>query len=150
MKSIGFNISKERLSYCILEGTKSSCKLAFRAYEKFDAGQPLPEMMNYFRQTFSELLSRHEPDIIAYRMSLEGKKASIPYLCFSYGILNLLSYEQEIPIVQTISATFSKKQLGREGDKFEVCDEIIDDIPSEKWNNEYRYAALAARSGLDA
>jgi hypothetical protein len=150
VKAVGFNISKGRLHYCVLEGHRPSAKLVLRAYEKYDPEQPLPQMANYFRQAFQGIIDREKPSAIAYRMSLEAVKASIPYLLFSYGVLNLVAYETELPIVQTISQTFSAKALGMKLDKFEACDKLINGIPSEKWNNDYRYAALAAWIALDA
>lgn len=150
MNVVGFNISKEKISYCLLEGPKASCRLIFHGVEKFNASQPIPEMTNYFREAFSEIINRHKPDGIAYRMSLEGKKASIPYLYFSFGILNLIAFEQGKPVSQSISQSFSAKSLGRKGDKFAVCDDLIADIPDSKWTNEHRYAALAAWMALDA
>jgi Holliday junction resolvasome RuvABC endonuclease subunit len=150
LRSLGFNICKARLCYSLLEGKKKSATLLSKGYEKYDPEQPLPEMANYFKQTFKEVIDREKPDIIAYRLSLEAKKASIPYLHFSYGILNLVAHEISIPIEQTISQTFSAKALGKKGDKFEVCDQLISNIPEQKWNNDFRYAALAAWMALDA
>ena len=150
MSAVGFNISKDKISYVVILGNRNSCKVLFHSVEKFDSSQPIPEMANYFKEAFAEIITKHKPDRISYRMSLESKKANIPYLYFSYGVLNLLAYEKGIAITQTISQSFSAKELGHKGDKFTVCDQIIDDIPSSKWNNDHRYAALAAWISLDA
>lgn len=149
MRSIGFNITKGRLWYCVLEGSRVTAELVYHSYEKFDVEQPHPLLTNYFKQAFKEVVEKHKPDIIAYRMSLEGKKKSIPYLYFSFGVLNLLAHELEMPIFSTISQTFSAKALGARGDKFAVCDQLIAAIPAIKWNNDYRYAALAAWISMD-
>lgn len=149
MSVVGFNISKDKISYVILEGSKNSCRVNYHSIEKFDSTQPTPELVNYFKEAFLEIITKHKPDRIAYRMSLESKKANIPYLYFSYGVLNLFAYERGIAINQTISQTFSAKELGQKGDKFAVCDQIIADVPSSKWTNDHRYAALAAWVSLD-
>ena len=147
MKILGFNISKARLAYCLVEGSKSNASLIDHGYEKFDPIRPIPEMANYFKQTFSELIKKSEPYGIAYRMSLESKKDSISYLLFSFGILNLVAHEQGLAIHQTISQTFSAKALGMKGDKFVVCDQLLKGLPST-WDNNYRYAALSALVSL--
>lgn len=150
MRVLGFNISKDKIAYCLVEGQKSDCQLVVRSIEKFDSSQSIPELTNFFREAFLEIINRQKPDKLAYRMSLEGKKASIPYLYFSFGILNLIAYERSLAIEQSISQTFSAKSLGQKGDKFEICDNLIADIPSDKWTNDHRYAALAAWMALNA
>ena len=149
MKILGFNIAKGRLTYCLIEGPKTAATLLDHGYEKFDPARPIPDMANYFKQTFCELIKRGQPDQISYRMSLEAKKDSISYLLFSYGILNLIAHEQGLHIAQTISQTFSSKALGAKGDKFQICDQLIK-APKSSWDNNYRYAALSALMSFDA
>jgi hypothetical protein len=149
MKVTGFNIAKSKLSYCTVAGTKASAQLVNKACEKFSPEQPAPQLVNYFKQAFSEIIGREKPDSIAYRISFEAVKASIPYLHFSFGILNLVAHDLQVPIVETNGSTFSARALGIKGDKFESCDKLINGVPSSNWNNEYRYAALAAWMALD-
>jgi hypothetical protein len=117
--------------------------------DQFDANKPRKELANYFKQTFGEAISRTGPDRLAYRLSLDAKSADqIAYLSFSFGILNLIAHDLDLPIKEFCSQAFTKSALGYQGDKFEACDDRIADRPS-RWATPEKLAALAAWLALD-
>lgn len=148
MAILGFNLQKGELYFCLLEGTKAAPRYIVHDRHRFEVDQSKPEMANFFKQTFNELIEARQPQGLAYRLSMDGKKADqIAYLTFPFGILSLVAYERGLAITQSTIQTFTKKALGHPGDKFIACDERISDCPPA-WPNSAKLAALAAWMSL--
>jgi len=136
--------------HCVLEGTRSAPTYVSHSKDRFDADKPRKELANHFKQTFGETISQTRPDRLAYRLSLDANSADqIAYLSFSFGILNLLAHDLDLPIREFCSQAFTKSALSYQGDKFDACDERITNRPP-KWGNPEKLAALAAWLTLDA
>lgn len=149
MRALGFNIKKGELHYCLLQGTRAAPQYVAHGKQNFEASQKKPHLANHFKQAFNELILHHNPSSLAYRLSLEAKKADqYSYLCFSYGILNLIAFEREIPIFEYTTQSFSKKALHTASDKWAACDEKIADAPNN-WKNETKLSALSAWMNLE-
>lgn len=148
MAILGFNLQKGELHFCLMDGTKADPKYVAHGRHRFDVEQPKPEMANFFKQTFNELIEARQPQGLAYRLSMDGKKADqIAYLTFPFGILTLVAHERGLAVEQSITQTFTKKALGFAGDKFDACEERIADRPAA-WTNAAKLAALAAWMSL--
>jgi hypothetical protein len=148
MAILGFNLQKGELHFCLMEGTRESPRYLIHDRHRFEVDQPKPEMANFFKQTFNELIEARQPQGLAYRLSMDGKKADqIAYLTFPFGILALVAHERGLPVDQSTNHTFTKKALAHPGDKFEACDERIADCPAN-WPNSAKLAALAAWMSL--
>jgi hypothetical protein len=148
--AVGFNINKGELWHCTLDGTRGVPVFILHGRDRFDPEQPRTALANYFKQTFNEIISRASPDRLAYRLSLDAKSAGqIAYLCFSFGILNLIAHELSLPLHEFTSQSFTKRALGFSGNKFDACDEMIEKRPM-KWGDPEKLAALAAWMTLDA
>ncbi|TBY27453.1 hypothetical protein [Rhizobium leguminosarum] len=148
MAILGFNLQKGELHFCLLDGTRPDPRYLMHGRHRFEVDQPRPEMANFFKQTFNELIEAQQPRGLAYRLSMDGKKADqIAYLTFPFGILSLVAYERGLAIAQSTIHTFTKKALAHSGDKFTACDERIEDCPAA-WPNAAKLAALAAWMSL--
>ncbi|TIM30128.1 MAG: hypothetical protein E5Y63_13270 [Mesorhizobium sp.] len=150
MNSLGFNIQKGEIWYCELAGSRSAPRFVAVDRHRFQPGTTRSELMNLFKQTFSEILARKPYERIGYRLSLDAKSADqLAYLAFSYGILNLVAYERGLTTIEFTSQSFTKRALAyAEGDKFEACDARIEGHPA-KWSNAEKLAALSAWMTLD-
>jgi hypothetical protein len=147
--AIGFNISKGTIWSCVLKGTRAAPEVQDSGRQRFNPDQPRPELANYFKQTFGEIIDQVRIPRLAYRLTLNATRADqIGYLCFPFGILNLIAHERGLTIDQFTTASFSKKALGFSGDKFDAC-ETIKGRP-EKWDRDAKLAALSAWMVLDA
>lgn len=151
MTSLGFNIQKGEVWYCEMTGTRASPVFVAVDRLRFQPAASRPELMNLFKQTFSEILAKKPCGRIGYRLSLDAKKADqLSYLVFPFGVLNLLAYERGLETSEFTSQSFSKRALAyADGDKFAACDARIEGRP-EKWSNSERLAALSAWMTLDA
>lgn len=148
MSILGFNLQKGELHFCLLEGTRADPRYIMHDRHRFEVDQPKPEMVNFFKQTFNEVIEARQPRGLAYRLSMDGKKADqIAYLTFPFGVLSLVAYERGLPVEQSTINTFTKKALAHPGDKFTACDDRIADRPGT-WSNGAKLAALAAWMSL--
>lgn len=112
MPCLGFNILKGELFYCLLDGTKPSPSHVDSGVHRFDPSQPKPDLANFFKQTFREVVERARPTKLAYRLSLETAKADqFAYLAFPFGVLNLLAHENGLPIAEFTMQAFTKRAL---------------------------------------
>lgn len=150
LNSLGFNIQKGDIWYCELTGTRSAPRFVGSDRHRFQPGGTRAELMNTFKQSFSEILARKTTQRIGYRLSLDARSADqLAYLAFSFGILNLVAYEREIPTLEFTSQSFTKRALGYStGDKFTACDDRIMGRPT-KWSNPEKLAALSAWMALN-
>ena len=148
MPCIGFSIQKGELHYCVLRGSREVPIYLDHGLHRFDPTQPRTALANLFKQTFKEVLDRVQPTKLAYRLSLDLKKADqFAYLSFPFGILNLIAYEAALPINEYVSQSFTKRALDFPGDKHAACDARIVNFPSAA-KKETRSAALAAWMAL--
>ncbi|GBD49360.1 hypothetical protein [Methylopila sp. Yamaguchi] len=149
VKSLGINLMKGVVHHAVLEGTADAPVYVAHDRSRFDADQGRTDQANFFRNLFNELITRHAPTVIGYRVSLDAKKADqVAYLHFPYGVLNLLAYDQHLPSEGVTSSAFTAKRLkripapGTKFDKLASCD-TISGCPSG-WNNDAKIAALTA------
>ncbi len=148
MPRLGFNILKGELHYCALDGSRSSPSHIDLGVHRFDPQQRKPDLANFFKQTFREIVDRTQPTKLAYRLSLEVSKADqFAYLAFPYGILNLLAHERGLPIDEFTMQSFTKRALGFTGDKFDACCAMITGFPAGA-KKDTKTAALAAWMAL--
>lgn len=144
MRVLGFNLQKGELHFCLLNGNRKEPRYLAHDRHRFNPDQPKPELANFFKLTFNELIDAHQADIVAYRLSMDAKRADqLAYLVFPFGILNLIAHERGISTAQSILQSYTKKALGFAGDKFDACDTLIANAPSP-WGNPSKLAALSA------
>lgn len=144
MPALGFNIRKGELHFCCLSGPKTRPLYVGHGRHKFDPTQSRPDLANFFKQTFSELIHSYSADMLSYRLSLDAKSTDqIAYLIFPFGVLNIIAFEKSIPVREFTSQAFTKKALGFDEDKLTACDERIVGRPPD-WKEPTKLAALSA------
>lgn len=150
MTALGFNLLKGELHLCALRGTRAAPCYVGHDRHRFDPGQPRPELARFFKLTFGEVIRSFEPDRLAYRLTLNAKSADqVAYLCFPFGILNLIGSEKQIPTSEFTTPSFSKKALKyAAADKLAACDAMISGFPPGL-KEPAKLAALAAWMSLD-
>jgi hypothetical protein len=150
LSSLGLNISKGIIWFCALDGPRSGPVHLESGRQRFNPNQSRPDLANYCKQAFGELIDRFPSSRLAYRLTLNAKSADqVAYLCFPFGILNLVAHERGLAIREFTTPSFTKKALGFVGDKFDACDSMITSRP-EKWDRDAKLAALSAWMTLDA
>jgi hypothetical protein len=149
LAALGLNISKGSIWYSVLDGSRSTPTYVDGGRYRFNPDQGRPDLANYFKQTFAEMVDRYPSSKVAYRLTLSAKSADqVAYLCFPFGILNLVAHERGLAIRELTTPSFTKKALGMAGDKFELCDSAISGRP-EKWDRDAKLSALSAWMMLD-
>ncbi|GLR89455.1 hypothetical protein GCM10007857_61680 [Bradyrhizobium iriomotense] len=149
MSALGLNISKGTIWYCVLQGPRDQPTHVDSGRHRFNPGQSRPDLANYCKQTFGELIDRFPSSKVAYRLTLNAKSADqVAYLCFPFGILNLVAHERGVAVREFTTPSFTKKALGIAGDKFDACDSSIVGRP-DKWDRDAKLAALSAWMMLD-
>lgn len=148
MRALGISIKKNELRYCVLEGTRDTPLVVLSDRDRFKPDQSRPALADYFKQAFTEIMTKTKPDVVGYRLSIDVSRADqIAYMCFPFGILNLLCHEGAMPVREFTHHGFTQKALGRPGNKFDVCDEVLG-VYGSFWDNDQRFAALSAWMSL--
>lgn len=122
MLTMGISIKKNEIKYAVLECNSSDdyqiiCinKLNFRSELKNE------ELMNIFESEFLELINRHHPAKIIYKLPLNMKKDQIPYMYFSLGVLNLLCFKEHIKPINRTSLWMTANNRK----KFNLCNDYF-------------------------
>lgn len=101
MKCLGIAIKKNEIWYSLVEGAdKKSSIILNSGKQNFQSSDSAKELMVKFLNIFTELITRYEPDIISYKLSLNVDMSQIPYMHFSLGVLNLLCMQEKLPVIE--------------------------------------------------
>ena len=145
MKVLGIALAKNQLRLSLLNGTRKDPVLVCK--ERINTIDPLdiPPLMDWYETNFDDLINRHAPDKIAYKLSLEQKKDQLGYLAFPLGILNLIAKKKGVPIVQYSSRGIGPAKLGlpKETNIYQACDEKFGTNPPH-WDNSQKDSVLVA------
>lgn len=98
-------------------------------------------LMNDFYNIFNELITKYNPDKVAYKLSLEVNMSQIPYMHYSFGILNYICFQKGINTIERSNKwiTAGKKSKIEKFDCF---------FSGRSFNNDERAATLVAWYGL--
>lgn len=151
VRSIGFEMKTGECRYCVIEGEGPSLSYVMHGV-RYTKNEVVSDLMDKLRNTFSEILSEFRPDVVGYRVAISSppsikKVEQYPHLYFSYGILNLVAHDMQVPVKMFHNNSFTAKFFGVKGDKFDVCDQLIGVHPPN-WDQQTRWAALAAIGAL--
>ncbi len=149
MNVLGFNLLKGEIRYSLLSGTKSTPQLLEKDKRSVIA-ESSPVLMDWFESTFEGIIEKTQPDRIAYRLSLEPKKAQIQYLTFPYAILNLIAHRRKIEIFEYVSLNFVATKFGqpKNVNVYDYCTQVFGERPPH-WDKNQQYSVLAAWLTLD-
>lgn len=75
MAILGFNLQKGELHFCLMDGTRAEPQYVAHDRHRFDVDQSKPDMANFFKQTFNEVIEARQPQRLAYRLSMQGSRS---------------------------------------------------------------------------
>lgn len=107
--------------------------------------------MSKFYKIFIELLAKHSPDKVGYRVSKNAAKIEqFAYMYFPYGLLNRICREQGKTTKEFNNRSFTYKLLGfaKAEKNMAACNRIFGS-PSPHWDDSQRYSAMSAWGALD-
>ena len=155
MKVLGIDIISWKIYFALLEWTNKIPKLLKKwRYEiSFDKNK-IPELMDFFDSTFKEMIHKHSPDIVSYKLKLDPTKDQMFYSIFPMWILNLIAHSKGISIMDFNYKNIVPKKfwgnvvpLSENKKKLEnICDSVFWKQPPY-WR-EQRYSILVARLAL--
>ncbi|GAA0593733.1 hypothetical protein [Caenispirillum bisanense] len=146
---VGIEMKQGEVRYCVLDGTRQSPTFVEHGVKHFGLPAEAPELMDFFRQTFEEIINTYKPEAVGYRIALSvppsvKKAEQYPYLYFSCGMLCLICHDNNIPATMFNGNSFGAAFFGgAKGNKMTLCDGIVGQHPP-KWDDSARMAALAA------
>jgi len=106
--------------------------------------------MSWFKQNFTEIITNCAPDRVSYRVSLNANSvAQNAYLVFPWGVLNLVSFDHNIPTCEFNKMTFTAKRFGLpKGVKPEEHLDALFGVKPPHWDAAQKISVLTAWAGL--
>lgn len=149
MNVLGFNLQKGEIRFSLLTGTKQAPVLVEKG-RHLVVDETAPELMDWFESTFDSIITKTNPNRIAYRLSLNPTKPQIQYLTFPYAILNLLAHRKNIEIFEYITQNFTASKFGQPKgtDVYEYCTKVFGEHPPH-WDKNQQNSLLAAWLSLE-
>lgn len=113
MVALGFELKKGELRITSLEGTLQAPAYVRHERRVFNPDLSRPELMNWFRQNFLEILNQQRPTSLSYRVSLAANSVDqMAYLHFPWGLLGLVSFDKGIRVVELNDRSYTAKRFG--------------------------------------
>lgn len=142
---MGICLVKNGLRYTILDGTREIPEVIHSDKLLTNNLTDTPMLMNWYETTFSNLLTRFNPDTIGIKVSLNAKKAEISHWYYPLGILHNLCHQQRIPTTEFVSGNFtsSKFDLDKTIKIYDHIDNIFGTF-QPKWDRNQKYSVLSA------
>lgn len=135
MKKLGLAIKKGELWHSVLEGDCiNNASIVEIDKNIFPVDTEITELMNYFYNLYSEIITKHQPTSVAIKISLDANLDQIPYLHCSVGVLGYLCHEKKLPLTTRSSLWASSKKRDKCQLKF----------PDYKFNKDKLYATVVA------
>lgn len=145
MKILGIVVQKNYLRYAVVDGDKNTPVLLDRGRQTTCDPDDLPALMDWYETHYEHLISKHQPDTIAYKLTLDPTIEQQHTLAFPIGILNLLAKKNNINIYEYSSRaiTPSKLSLSKNTDLMQLVDEVFGQNPPY-WDKYQKEAILVA------
>lgn len=145
MKVLGVVLQKNHLRYAVVEGNKDAPNLVAKGRQTTSDPDETAELMDWYETHFEHLITEHEPDAIAYKLTLEPTLEQQHTLAFPMGVLNLLAKKKNIPAYEYSSRgiTTSKLGLPKATDLMKHVDTVFGEHPPY-WDKNQKEAVLVA------
>jgi len=145
MKAIGFQLLTGHIRYAVLDGNRGTPTLVDKGRLVVPEINSVPQLMDWYETNFDNLLATHEPQRVAYRLTLEPDKDQLFHIIFPYGLLNLQCHRRQIPCDDFTSKSFVPSKLGlpKGGDLYAHCDTVFGRRPPY-WDIHQKHAILVA------
>jgi len=112
MSVLGISLEKNGFRYTILEGTQDTPIFVEKQKVTINAASDISELMDWYETTFQNLISKYAPSRIGIKLSLDAKKASIPYWYYPYGVLHNICFKNQIDVSEFVPANFTPSKFG--------------------------------------
>lgn len=145
MASLGFDLAKSEIRWCVVDGSRSAPVYVEHGIENYVVGDYRGELLEKSSTIFMPLLKRFTPERVGYRLSLDASSADqIAYLHFPYAMLIVQCADLGLPYIEFNSRSFTAKLLGYDKSlkREEGCDAMLGTHPPN-WPKA-RAAAMAA------
>lgn len=145
MKALGIALQKNYLRFAVVEGDQDDPTLVEKGRQTTCDPEDVPALMDWYETHFQHLISKHEPDVIAYKLVLDPKLEQQHTLAFPCGILNLLARKQGIEIKEYSQRAITPSKLGlsKSTDLMAHVDETFGENPPY-WDKYQKEAVLVA------
>ncbi len=108
MVGLGLAIKKGELWFAVLKGdNQSDTVIVTTGKHLFRASSTPDELMMDFYNLFDEIISKYSLEKIAYKIHLNSSLQQIPYMQYSFGILNYICKIKNIPVIGKSSSWIS-------------------------------------------
>lgn len=145
MRVLGLHLLTGQLRFSVLEGTRSSPSLVEKGRLVTTDPEEAPALMDWYDSQFRQLITSQNPDKLAYRLTLDPKKDQLICSEFPLGILNLIAYQESLPINSYTSRSFTPSRLGlaKGADLYAHCDSVFGLHPPY-WDKNQKNSLLVA------
>ena len=138
MKKIGIVISKNILYYSVVSGeNKATATINDAGQKNFQIDSN--ELMMDFERIFEELITKHNPNEICYKISEKLKLEQFPYMYYPFGVLNLICEKKKIKTRVHSMSWISKKVKGKK-----KMDSFVEKFSDFSKKEELKQSALIA------
>lgn len=97
MRCLGIAIRKNEICYSVVDGDKMDTAQITEIGKQNYRSESSTLMMD-FSNIFIELITKYNPDRVAYKLYLEATMQQIPYMHYSLGILNLVCLQRDVKV----------------------------------------------------
>lgn len=145
MTVLGINLEKNGFRYTILEGSKDAPTFVEKQKVAINATSDISELMDWYETTFQNLIAKHTPSNIGIKLSLDPKKASIPYWYYPYGLLHNICFKKQIEVSEFVAANFTPSKFGlvKTINIYDHIDTVMG-VHKPHWDRSQKYSVLAA------
>lgn len=145
MKVLGVVLQKNYLRFAVVEGNKNAPILVAKGRQATSDPDDTTGLMDWYETHFEHLITEHEPDAIAYKLTLEPSLEQQHTLAFPMGVLNLLAKKNNIPAFEYSSRGITTAKLGlpKTTDLMNHVDTVFGEHPPY-WDKNQKEAVLVA------
>lgn len=145
MTVLGVHALTGQLRFGVLSGTRASPVLEDKGRLVTPSESDVPALMDWYDTQFRKLVLDHAPDKIAYRLTLEPKKKQLITSIFPFGLLNLIAFQQSLPVNEYTPRSFAASKLGlpKGTDLYDHCENTFGSHPPY-WDKNQMNAILTA------
>lgn len=145
MKVLGLHLATGQYRYCVLEGTRDAPKMLAKNRVLTPSHEKVPALMDWYDSQFRQLINDHQPNKLAYRLTLDPKKDQLICSEFPLGVLNLIAHQASIAISNYTSRSFTPSRLGlaKTVNIYDHCDHVFGQHPPY-WDTHQKHSLLVA------
>ena len=150
MKVLGINLETKSFRFAVMEGDKTNPSLIEKGKVVFNSSLSAADLMDWYETTFLEIINRVNPDKIAIKLTLNGKKDQISKWYYPLGVLHNVAHEKNLAVSEYIQQNFtaSKFDWPKKTDIYKHVDTVLGPHPPH-WDKNQKYAVFAAWMALD-